>query len=213
MTSHFSSRLDRRSPDRRRRALAISSSVAGLIALLLLLAAARVWLSPSFANRAASGDGAGLIVGPIGAEDGVIEDGQIVDADTDIPAVTRLESRLRDAMRAASASAAAEGVVLDISSGWRSVRYQDQLFRDAVAQYGGEQAAREFVAPADRSRHVTGEAVDIGGLEGQLWLMEHGWRFGLCQTFANERWHFERVTEEGGVCPDMSLDARAEWEH
>ena len=31
--------------------------------------------------------------------------------------------------------------------------------------------------------------------------------YGLCQIFANERWHFELATEPGGACPPMYPDS------
>lgn len=98
-----------------------------------------------------------------------------------------------------------------MTSGWRSVAYQEDLFAEAVVTYGSEEAAREFVAPPTLSKHVTGDAVDIGPLDAQLWLMEHGVDYGLCQTYANERWHFELATSPGGVCPEMSMDATGTW--
>ena len=59
------------------------------------------------------------------------------------------------------------------------------------------------MATPGTSSHVTGRAVDIGPLEAQLWLMENGSSYGLCQMFTNERWHFELATS----CPDMLPDA------
>lgn len=146
--------------------------------------------------------------GPLTVDDGLIpssEEGLTVDAD--IAAMTRLDPPLRAAMRAATADAALEGLTLNITSGWRSIRYQAQLFDDAVATYGSEEVALEFVATPELSSHTTGRAVDVGSLDAQLWLMEHGYRYGLCQSYANERWHFELATTPGGICPVMLPDA------
>jgi LAS superfamily LD-carboxypeptidase LdcB len=96
---------------------------------------------------------------------------------------------------------------VQVTSGWRDAAYQTWLFQDAIEQYGSAEVASRFVATPERSSHVTGDAVDIGPLEAQLWLMEHGSIYGICQTYANERWHFELSTEPGGECPDMKLDA------
>ncbi len=63
------------------------------------------------------------------------------------------------------------------------------------------------VPDADRSTHDTGRALDIAAVDAQAWLIEHGARYGICQTYANERWHFELVLEPGGVCPPMKPDA------
>jgi D-alanyl-D-alanine carboxypeptidase len=146
-----------------------------------------------------------------GSADGVILDSEELRIDADIPAITRLEPGLREAVEQAAAAAEADGEDLFITSGWRSVAYQEELFREAVATYGSEEAAREFVAPPERSRHVTGDAVDIGPLDTQFWMIEHGYEYGLCQTYSNERWHFELATTPGGTCPDMLADASADW--
>lgn len=128
-------------------------------------------------------------------------------ADDALPAIARLDPALLDAMRQAEADAATDGVGFDVTSGWRSARYQQWLLDDAVERYGSEDVARQFVATPDGSRHVTGDAVDIGSLDAQLWLSQHGWRYGICQTYANERWHFELATDPGGTCPEMKADA------
>ena len=72
-----------------------------------------------------------------------------------------------------------------------------------------KEIARQFVATPERSSHVTGDAVDVVPIDAQFWIIEHGSRYGICQTYANERWHFELATEPGGVCPEMKADAAA----
>lgn len=148
-----------------------------------------------------------VLGGGVAEADGAIPTGSVVDVNADLPAVRQLDPELRDALEKATEAAAGEGQVLHITSGWRSIRYQEELFDDAVATYGSRDAAREFVATAGTSSHVTGRAVDIGPLGAQLWLMEHGSTYGLCQMFVNERWHFELATTPGGTCPDMLPDA------
>lgn len=128
-------------------------------------------------------------------------------ADDELPALARLDPALLAAMRRAEADAAADGVAFDVTSGWRSPRYQEWLLDGAIERYGSEETARRYVATPDESRHVTGDAVDIGSLDAQLWLSQHGWRYGICQTYANERWHFELATTPGGACPEMKPDA------
>ena len=54
--------------------------------------------------------------------------------------------------------------------------------------------------------HTTA-AVIIAPVDAQLWLIENGARYGIWQTYANERWHFVLVTEAGRVCPPMKQDA------
>lgn len=141
-----------------------------------------------------------------GAEDGHLEGAVSLDDDR-LPAIARLNPALRDAMRTAEAAASLDGISFDITSGWRSPAYQEWLFDDAVRTHGSAEVARQFVATPERSHHVTGAAVDVGNLDGQLWLQQHGVAWGLCQIYANERWHFELATTPGGVCPAQLPDA------
>lgn len=141
-------------------------------------------------------------------DDGLIAEGSGVTLDDDqVPAIGRLNPALRDAFRRAAAAADADGISFQVTSGWRDVEYQEWLFDDAIQQYGTAEIARQFVATPERSSHVTGDAIDIGPLDAQLWLMEHGSDYGLCQTYANERWHYELATVPGADCPDMKADA------
>lgn len=145
---------------------------------------------------------------PTSADGHIAEGIMVTRNDTDIPAIARLDPALLDALRQAETDAAAHGIRhLQISSGWRSVEYQRWLLDDAIARYGSEEVARQYVATPDTSRHVTGDAVDIAMADAQRWLDEHGARYGLCQTYANEPWHFELATEPGGTCPAMKTDA------
>lgn len=79
--------------------------------------------------------------------------------------------------------------------------YQQHLLDAAIAEYGSEEAARQYVATPDGSAHTRGAAVDIGATDADYWFIENGAEFGLCQTFANEIWHFELATTPGGECP------------
>jgi D-alanyl-D-alanine carboxypeptidase len=111
-------------------------------------------------------------------------------------------------LREASTHAAEAGIELIINSGWRSSKYQTQLFRDAVAKYGSEAEAARWVAPADTSAHVSGDAVDIGPDDAMAWLHEHGAEHGLCQIYRNEPWHYEvRPEAIDRGCPRMYTDS------
>ena len=44
----------------------------------------------------------------------------------------------------------------------------------------------------------SGKAVDVGPVEADNWLIRNGSRFGLCQIYANEIWHFELAADEDG---------------
>ena len=56
--------------------------------------------------------------------------------------------------------------------------------------------AERALAPAESfvPRH-------IGPTDADDWVNRHGNKFGLCQTLANEIWHFELATTPGGTCP------------
>ncbi|GAA1723444.1 hypothetical protein GCM10009809_19150 [Isoptericola hypogeus] len=123
------------------------------------------------------------------------------------PDVANLDPALLGALRAAATDAADDGVTFHVTSGWRSAELQDQLFREAVAKYGSAEEAARWVATADTSSHVSGDAVDLGPTAATAWLSEHGAAFGLCQTYANEPWHYELhpdAADDG--CPAMYPD-------
>lgn len=118
----------------------------------------------------------------------------------------RLDPRLASAIGDAQAQAAQDGVELTVTSGLRTAAEQDALYAEAVDEHGADDAPR-WVLPADRSPHVRGRAVDVGPVEGREWLVENGARWGLCQVYDNEPWHFELRTEPGGECPERMPDA------
>lgn len=123
------------------------------------------------------------------------------------PQVARLDPLLRAAVDRAAQDARASGIRFWITSGWRSRAHQQELLDAAIAKYGSRQEALRRVSSPDDSRHVSGQAVDIGPTEADIWLSEHGADHGLCQAFENEMWHFELLTEPGGNCPVMLPDA------
>ena len=127
--------------------------------------------------------------------------------DEGFPAVANLDPALLDALRDAAADASDDGVVFDLNSGWRSPAYQERLLREAVAEYGSAQEAARWVATADTSPHVSGDAVDIGPSDATAWLSEHGSGYGLCQIYGNEPWHFElRLEAVDRGCPPTYAD-------
>jgi zinc D-Ala-D-Ala carboxypeptidase len=138
--------------------------------------------------------------------DGVVPDGVTV-FDDEYPAVANLDPALLGALRQAATDAAGDGVGFFVDSGWRSPQYQEQLLREAVSRYGSEAEAARWVATADTSAHVSGDAVDIGHSDATAWLSEHGAGYGLCQTYSNEPWHYELRPEAiGHGCPPMYAD-------
>ncbi len=127
--------------------------------------------------------------------------------DVQNPAIGYLNPALLNAVQQAATAATADGISLTITSGWRSPEFQQQLLDDAVATYGSVAAARQYVQTPQRSRHVQGLAVDVGGAGAAQWLMLNGARFGLCRTYANETWHFELSADAAGNCPPLLPDA------
>jgi len=141
----------------------------------------------------------------LGEAGGAVPDGVTV-FDDNYPAVANLDPELLRTLRRAATDAAREGVEFDVDSGWRSPQYQQQLLDEAIAKYGSEQKAAQWVATPDTSAHVSGDAVDIAHA-GATWLSKHGAAYGLCQIYANESWHYElrpEASERG--CPAMYAD-------
>jgi zinc D-Ala-D-Ala carboxypeptidase len=144
--------------------------------------------------------------GPLGEADGAIPDRTTVFEDA-IPGVANLDPALLGALRQAATDAAHDRVELYVDSGWRSAEYQAQLLREAVSEYGSEAEAARWVATPGTSAHVSGDAVDIGDLDAAAWLSDRGARYGLCQIYDNEPWHYELRLEaiEHG-CPPTYAD-------
>jgi hypothetical protein len=123
------------------------------------------------------------------------------------PGVANLEPHLLQALRRAARAAAGDGIVVVVNSGWRSRDYQNRLLRQAVSTYGSAQEAARWVATADTSPHVSGDAVDVGPSEATAWLSAHGAAYGLCQIYGNEPWHYElRPVAIRQGCPPMYAD-------
>ncbi|WP_242456169.1 M15 family metallopeptidase [Mycolicibacterium sp. P1-18] len=123
------------------------------------------------------------------------------------PSVGRLDPGLLSALQNAATAASADGVTMTVTSGWRSPEFQQQLLDDAVQTYGSLAAARRYVQTPEHSKHVLGEAVDVGGAGADAWLSANGPRYGLCQIYANEIWHFELAADATGTCPPLLPDA------
>jgi hypothetical protein len=157
-------------------------------------------------------DGAAAVTSSaqLGREDGYIPDGESVKLSDDVPSVTRLDPKLMDALLSANEEAEAErGIEITLADGWRSERYQQYLFDQAVTQYGSEAEASRWVKRGDQSQHERGEAVDIATADAMDFLNRFGDEFGLCQIYANEAWHFELATDASGECPPQLADGAA----
>jgi hypothetical protein len=138
--------------------------------------------------------------------DGGLPDGVTV-FNTRYPGVVNLHPDLLQALREAATDAADDGVEFYVNSGWRSRDYQNQLLREAISKYGSKQEAARWVATADTSAHVSGDAVDIGPSDAAAWLSKHGVHYGLCQIYRNEAWHYELRPEAiNRGCPPVYAD-------
>nr|WP_236571095.1 M15 family metallopeptidase [Microbacterium hydrocarbonoxydans] len=177
----------------------VVAAVAALMLMGLVVAALVLWGQQSDAAAAAPVSRAAL-----GDADGIIHEEGAVSVFDDAPAVSKLDSDLLAAVRAAADAAADDGVSMHVNSGWRSPEYQQLLQQEAVEQYGSAEEAARWVATPENSEHVSGDAVDLGPLAAQDWLAQRGAEFGLCQIYANERWHFElRPAAVANGCPVM----------
>ena len=153
--------------------------------------------APSFSEALRANNGA------LTQADGVLPDGITV-FDDEYAGVANLNPDLLAALQAAATAAADDGVQIHVNSGWRSRAYQNELLSEAVAEYGSLKEAARWVATADTSPHVTGNAADIGHSNADAWLSAHGAAYGLCQIYRNEPWHYElrpRAVAHG--CPPM----------
>jgi zinc D-Ala-D-Ala carboxypeptidase len=144
--------------------------------------------------------------GALGAADGVLPDGTTV-FDDQLPGVANLKLALLAALRRAATDAAKDGVDVYVDSGWRSPEYQEALLQQAVLTYGSEAVAARWVATPKTSPHVSGDAVDLGPADATAWLSAHGAKYGLCQIYRNEPWHYElRPGAADNGCPPMYAD-------
>lgn len=97
----------------------------------------------------------------------------------------------------------ASGGRISVFSGYRSVETQQELWDNALAKYGSEDAARQWVAPPGKSNHNHGIAADLGYEtdDAQGWAHENAARFGLVFPMSWEPWHIETAEARGGT-PD-----------
>jgi D-alanyl-D-alanine carboxypeptidase len=196
--------------------LAVIAAIGAVLGHQLLASSSSTAASPTDVlrseHRGALGepDGAPVLPseqrGALGEADGAVPDGATV-FDDEFPAVANLDPALLGALRQAATHAAGDGVEFFVNSGWRSPEYQEQLLHEAVSEYGSEEEAARWVATADTSPHVSGDAVDIGPSDATAWLSEHGAEYGLCQIYGNEPWHYELRPEAiDHACPPMYSD-------
>lgn len=184
------------------------SSLVAATVIMLALSSCGAPQDAAQQQSTAGGTESGTAAGVTAAEDGYIAIGETVSPfDGTSPVVAKLEQGLRAALQDAATAASHDGIDMFITSGWRSARYQQSLLDEAIREYGSEEEARKWVNTPEKSTHVTGDAVDVAYTDADSWLSQHGADYGLCQTYANEIWHFELAVEPGGTCPEQKNDA------
>jgi D-alanyl-D-alanine carboxypeptidase len=117
-----------------------------------------------------------------------------------------------EALDAMDAAARAEGVVLLVSSSYRSYAYQKEVFARNVAQDGLELAKVRSAEPG-RSQHQLGTAIDFGSIDDSFadtkagrWLSANARRFGFSLSYPKgmeavtgyvwESWHYRYVGKD-----------------
>jgi zinc D-Ala-D-Ala carboxypeptidase len=186
--------------------LLVVGAIAGVLGYQSLASSSSPAASPIEVPRGEHRGLRGEHRGALGEADGAVPDGTTV-FDDEIPGIANLNPALLDALRRAATDAADDGVELFVDSGWRSPEYQNRLLREAIFEYGSAEEAARWVATAEKSPHVSGDAIDIGRSDATAWLSEHGAEYGLCQIYRNEPWHYElrpEAIDQG--CPPMYAD-------
>jgi zinc D-Ala-D-Ala carboxypeptidase len=114
-----------------------------------------------------------------------------------------------EAMKAMDAAARAQGIVLLVSSAYRSYSYQVEVFGRNVKESGREAALMVSAEPG-HSQHQLGTAIDFGSItdafaetEAGRWLLAAAPRFGFSLSFPKgmtavtgyswESWHYRYV--------------------
>lgn len=120
---------------------------------------------------------------------------------------TALNPLMKNRYLVAKAAAKKQGYTLNVTSGWRSMKYQQTLFERAIKRNGSVAAATKWVLPPEKSNHPWGLSIDVnygsGSRKATKWLELNGYKFGLCRRYKNEWWHFEPLVAPGQNCPAM----------
>jgi LAS superfamily LD-carboxypeptidase LdcB len=77
----------------------------------------------------------------------------------------KLRAPAAQAFKNMAAAAQKDGIRLTPISGFRSVSYQEGLWKRAVKRHGSAQTASRWVAPPGYSEHATGWTLDVGDLD------------------------------------------------
>lgn len=125
----------------------------------------------------------------------------------------RLREIVLGDLLAMSDAARADGVVLVVSSAFRTYAQQEALLRQALATQPRDQVEREL-APPGHSQHQLGTVVDFGSIDDSFaatdqgrWMAANAWRFGWSLSYPEgreaetgyrwESWHFRWIGRPG----------------
>jgi len=139
----------------------------------------------------------------------------------------RLAQIAVEPLRAMNRAATADGIVLLVSSAYRSYEYQRQVYFHWVSELGQEQADRVSARPGT-SQHQIGTAVDFGcicpefaGQPAGRWLAENAHRFGFSLSYPEgaedvtgysyEPWHFRYIGLEASELEQRFFGGMQQW--
>ena len=126
-----------------------------------------------------------------------------------------LHKSCANALREMRTAARKDGIILRLISGYRSSKYQIEIFK---CKFSGEPTEEElkarlkYSAPSGFSEHHTGLAIDLNSLEETFektktfkWLCSHAGKFGFEMSFPKnnvqnlgyEPWHWRYVGVNG----------------
>ena len=114
-----------------------------------------------------------------------------------------------DALLELDRSARSAGIVLAVSSTYRSFEYQTGVFARNVKEMGETEASRVSARPG-QSQHQLGTAIDFGSIDNSFaktkagaWLEYNAARFGFSQSYPRglepvtgylwESWHYRYI--------------------
>lgn len=139
-----------------------------------------------------------------------------VDGAARVDSFSRMNPRFSTALADMFAAAPADiRSNLRVSSGFRSVERQEELFEAALAKYGSPEAARKWVAPPGHSQHNHGNAADLKYLSPAAldWAHKNAAKFGLAFPLSNENWHIELADARNGDPESATVLAAALAKH
>mgnify|MGYP006275871887 FL=1 len=139
----------------------------------------------------------------------------------------RLAAVAVEPLRQMSRAAVADGIVLLVSSAYRSYDYQQQVYSRWVEELGQEQADRVSARPGT-SQHQLGTAVDFGCICPAIaeqpagsWLAENAHRFGFSLSYPDgaeaitgysyEPWHFRYVGVAATELEQQYFSGMQQW--